>query len=141
MSLVIDIADALATLLNGRDFSVEFEASREYRPVVDLADLKDLRVTVVPKGITTVAVDRSRVQHDVDVDVVVQQKLDKGDSDELDGLMSLVEEIAGFLKFKRLESVGALWLKTANEPIFAPDHLEQLRQFTSVLTVTYRVVR
>ena len=141
MSVVIDIADALTTLLNGHAFSEEFEAVREYRPLVDLAELKDLRVTVVPKSNTTVPIDRSRVQHDVEVDVVVQQKLEDADNDELDGLMSLVEEIAGFLKFKRLESVGALWLKTANEPIFAPDHLEQLRQFTSVLTVTYRVVR
>ena len=141
MSLVIDIADALTALLNGHDFSEEFEAAREYRLLVDLADMKDLRVTVVPKTLAMVAADRSRVQQDVEIDIVVQQKLDEGDADELDGLMSVVEEIAGFLKFKRLESVGASWVKTANEPIFAPDHLEQLRQFTSVMTVTYRVVR
>ena len=141
MSVVIDIADAVVGALNGHAFSVEFEAVREYRPLVDLADLKDLHVTVVPKGVTTVAADRSRVQQDVEVDVVVQQKLDAGDNDELDGLMSLVEEIAGFLKFKRLEGPGALWVKTTNDPIYAPDHVEQLRQFTSVLTVTYRVVR
>ena len=60
---------------------------------------------------------------------------------ELDALMAFVEELAGHLKFKRLESVGALWVKTANEPIFAPDHIEQFRQFTSVLTVTYRLAR
>jgi len=141
MSLVIDIADALTTLLNSHAFSEEFEAAREYRPLVDLVEMKDLRVTVVPKGLATVPIDRSRVQQDVEVNVVVQQKLEAGDAEELDGLMSLVEEIGAFLKFKRLESVGASWVKTTNDPIFAPDHLEQLRQFTSVLTVTYRVVR
>jgi hypothetical protein len=141
VSLIVDIADALAATLNGHEFSMEFEAAREYRPVLELPDMKTLRVSVVPKGVTMVPADRSRVQHDVEVDVLVQKKLDAGDAAELDGLMSLVEELAVFLKFKRLESVGASWVKTVNEPIFAPDHLEQLRQFTSVLTVTYRVVR
>jgi hypothetical protein len=141
VSLIVDIADALADLLNGHEFSMEFEAVRDYRPDLELKDMKTLRVSVVPKGITMVPADRSRVQHDVEVDVLVQKKLDAGDAAELDGLMSFVEEIAVFLKFKRLESVGASWVKTSNEPIFAPDHLEQLRQFTSVLTVTYRVVR
>jgi hypothetical protein len=141
VSLIVDIADALAEALNGHEFSVEFEAVREYRPVLDLPDMKTLRVSVVPKGVVMVPADRSRVQHDVEVDVLVQKKLDAGDSTELDALMSFVEEIAGFLKFKRLESVAASWVKTVNEPIFAPDHLEQLRQFTSVLTVTYRLVR
>ncbi len=152
MSMVIDIADAVVELLNGEFAPNEdpgegapedagFEAVREYRPLVDLAELKDLRVTVIPKTVTTVAADRSRVQQDVEIDVLVQKKLAVGDAEELDGLMSVVESIAGFLKFKRLDSVGALWLKTANDPIYAPDHLEQLRQFTSVLTLTYRVVR
>jgi hypothetical protein len=141
VSVIVDIADALAEALNGHEFSVEFEAARDYRPVLELQDMKTLHVSVVPKGITMAPVDRARVQHDVEVDVLVQKKLDAGDADELDALMSLVEEIAGFLKFKRLESVGAMWVKTANEPVFAPDHLDQFRQFTSVLTVTYRVVR
>ena len=141
MSLIVDIADALATALNGKEFSMEFEAARDYRPVLELQDMKTLRVSVVPKGVTMAPADRSRVQHEVEVDVLVQKKLEAGDATELDALMSLVEEIAGFLKFKRLESAGALWLKTANDPIFAPDHIDQFRQFTSVLTVTYRVVR
>ena len=140
MSLVIDIADALAGFLNAHEFSSEFEAARDYRPTLELQDMKTLRVSVIPKGLTMAPADRSRVQHDVEVDVLVQKKLEAGDAAELDALMSLVEEIAGFLKFKRLESIGASWVKTSNEPIFAPDHLEQLRQFTSVLTVTYRVV-
>ena len=141
MSVIMDIADALADALNSKEFSVEFEAVRDYRPVLELQDMKTLHVSVVPKGVTMAPADRNRVQHDVEVDVLVQKKLDAGDAEELDALMSLVEEIAGFLKFKRLESLGASWVKTANEPIYAPDHLSELRQFTSVLTLTYRVVR
>jgi hypothetical protein len=80
MSLVIDIADALADALNGKAFSMEFEAARDYRPVLELQDMKTLHVSVVPKGVVMAPADRSRVQHDVEVDVLVQKKLDAGDA-------------------------------------------------------------
>ncbi len=36
---------------------------------------------------------------------------------------------------------SASWLSTTDEPVYSPGHLEELRQFTSVLTVTFRVVK
>jgi exodeoxyribonuclease V alpha subunit len=36
---------------------------------------------------------------------------------------------------------SASWLRTENEPVYSPGHLEELRQFTSVLTLTFRVVK
>jgi hypothetical protein len=148
----MDIADALADALSdeGNDFSLEFTAARAYQALVELPEMKDLHVTVVPKGVAMVPADRSRVQHEVQVDIAVQKKLGPATDDEeeydeqaeLDGLMGLVEEIADFLKFRRLGSQPtAAWVKTDNDPIYSQDHLERLRQFTSVLTVTYRVVR
>jgi hypothetical protein len=32
-------------------------------------------------------------------------------------------------------------VRTENVPVYAPEHLEEYRQFTSVLTLTFRVVR
>ena len=151
MSVIMDIADALADALNdeGNDFSLEFTAACAYQALLELPDMKDLHVTVVPKGVAMSPADRSRVQHEVQVDIAVQKKLgpasDQEEYDEqaeLDGLMGLVEEIGDFLKFRRLGSQpAAAWVKTDNDPIYSQDHLERLRQFTSVLTVTYRVVR
>ena len=55
--------------------------------------------------------------------------------------MGLVEEIINFLSRRKLASVSsALWIKTANEPIYAGEHMEQFRQFTSILTLTYRLL-
>ena len=149
MSVIVDIADALAEALNGNDFSVEFTAARAYQALLELPEMKDLHVTVVPKGVVMAPVDRSRVQHDIEVDIAVQKKLGPASDDEeydeqaeLDGLMGLVEELSDFLKFRRLGSQPtAAWVKTDNDPIYSQDHLERLRQFTSVLTLTYRVVR
>ena len=62
--------------------------------------------------------------------------------EELDLLMQLVEEIAGLFRFARLAAFPqAVWVKTEHAPVFAPEHMEGLRQFTSILTFTFRVVR
>ncbi len=34
----------------------------------------------------------------------------------------------------------AVWVRTRNDPVYAPEHLAEQRAFTSVLTVTYRSV-
>ena len=148
MALVIDIADAVAGLLNGEDadFSQDFEAQRRVRPNFELADLADLRVTVVPKGFEASVASRSLSQYDVQVDVGIQKKLAAGgDEDtEVATMCGLVEEIADFLKGNRLEGTGwsASWVRPAvNDPVYSTEHLAEKRVFTSVLTLTYRVMR
>lgn len=142
MALIVDIAEAVVAELNGGTFSQSFTAQRLYRPQFDLAEMQDLHVTVVPRGIETSIASRSGVQCDVSVDVAVQKKLQTETSAEIDPLMALVEEIADFFRGRKLsECPRASWIATANEPVYSPGHLEELRQFTSVLTVTFRVVR
>jgi hypothetical protein len=145
MSLITSIADAVVTDLNGAaagTFAQTFTAARHYRPQFDLAELKTLRVSVVPKGIAITGLMRIANQHDVSIDVAVQKKVNPTDSAELDGLMTLVEQIADYFRLRRLTALPtALWTKTENVPVYAPEHLEQKQVFTSVLTFTFRVVR
>ena len=142
MSLVIDIADAVTDELNAGSFGQTFIAERLYRPEFDLAEFKTLRVTVVPKGLSTSGLSRGQNQYDVSVDVAVQKKLTTEDDAEIDPLMSLVEELADFFRLRRLAgSPGAAWLKTENAPVYAPEHLETKKLFTSVLTFTFRLGR
>jgi len=142
MALIVDIAEAVVAELNAGEFSQAFSAQRLYRPQFDLAEMKDLHVTVVPKGVATSIASRSGVQCDVSVDVAVQKKLASEGNAEIDPLMGLVEEIADFFRGRKLsEYPRASWVATANEPVYSPGHLEELRQFTSVLTVTFRVMR
>ena len=148
MPLPIDIAHAVVTELNTAPvppetgFSQAFTATRAYRPVFDLAELKTLRVTVVPKGIEILNLSRHANQNDVSVDVAVQKKVNPDDLAELDSLMALTEQIGDFFRLRRLTALpGALWTKTENVPVYSPEHLEQKQVFTSVLTLTFRVVR
>jgi len=142
MSTIIDIANAVAAELNGGAFSRPIQAVRHYKPSFDLAEMKDLHVSVVPRGMELSGASRSLAQTDVQIDIAVQQKLATGDAAEIDALMRLVEEIADFFRTRRLSACpGAAWVRTENVPIYSPEHLEQLRQFTSVVTVTFRVLR
>jgi len=142
MSLVIDIADAVADELNAGTFSQTFIAERLYRPDFELAEMKTLHVSVVPKGIATSALSRGQNLYDVSIDVAIQKKLAAENEAEIDPLMALVEELADFFRLRRLTAVpAAVWLKTENLPVYAMEHLEQKKLFTSVLTFTFRVGR
>lgn len=143
MSTITQVADAIASALNGGTFSQEFTAQRLYQPSFELADLETLRVSVVPKSVTVTNASRAHAFLDCAIDIGVQKKLsaavENADA-EIEELLVLAEEIADHLRQKRLEAMPeALWVSLEHEPIFAPEHLDQHRQFTSVLTVTYRV--
>ena len=148
MSAVIDIAEAVKAELNAPDGPTYGDppaglaAERHYRPRFELADMGVLHVTVVPKGLELTTAGRGIAQDDVQIDVAVQKKLATTDMAEIDALMALVEQIADFLRQRRLAGApGAAWVRTENVPVYSAEHLGELRQFTSVLTLTYRLMR
>ncbi len=142
MSTLIAIADAVVESLNSASFSQALTAERHYQPVFDLPEMADLHVSVVPKGVEVLASSRNQNQHDYAIDIGVQQKV-AGDT-EADALMTLAEEIADHFRLGRVQvdGVGSVpVLKVATEPVFAPEHLTEKRLFTSIITLTFRVLR
>ena len=142
MPTIIDIADAVAAELASGEFSESFTPERRVLPDCELADLKDLRVTVVPRGVEITGASRTLSHHDVQIDIGVQKKVGNDLDADVTELLGLVEEIAEFLTRRPLAAVPqACWVKTANEPVYAPDHLAEKRLFTSVVTLTYRLLK
>jgi len=139
MAMIADIAGAVVTALNGHTFSQPFTAARAYLPVFDLKDMKDLRVTVVPRGVEMSTAGRGLAASDIQIDVAVQKKLASADNAEIDALMALVQEIAEFIRSTGRFGDGS-WVRTENVPIYSPEHLGELRQFTSVLTLSFKVM-
>jgi hypothetical protein len=140
MSTILAIADAVVAHLNAGTFSQPVSAQRVYQPAFTLEELKDLRVSVVPRstGITTASRDSSTFE--CAVDVGIQKKI--GEENEIDGLLDLVEELADHLRLKRLPGApDAAWVGIAHEPVVSTEALNEHRAFTSVLAVTYRVRR
>lgn len=139
-SRIVRVADAVTAELNGHTFSLPFTAVRLYQPQYELQEMKALHVTVVPRGILITPLDRAKCEHDVQIDIAVQKKFTSGANDEIDPLMDLVQEIADFFKQRRLTNLPeAIWIETRNVPVYAPEHMHELRQFTSVLTITLRM--
>lgn len=111
-----------------------------FQPAFTLEDLKELRVSVVPRTTVLSAASRDSSTFDCVVDVGVQKKIT--DEAEIDRLLDLVEELADHIRLKRLpDAPDAAWAGISHEPVVSSEALEQHRTFTSVLSVTYRVRR
>ncbi len=138
---IVTIADAVVAELNAATFSKPVTAERHYLPVFQPSQLVDLRVTVVPRSIANKSLDRSRDSFDYAIDVAVQQKLDPTVGN-LDALLELVEEVADHFRSHPLAAFpAARCTEVQNVPVYAAEHLEEYRQFTSLLTLTFRVWR
>ena len=145
-SLIAQMTEAVVAELNapGTSFEGQFAAERHYRPrfQIEAGDLDDLRVTVVPRGISIEKATRAGDVHEVQIDVAVQKRLDDESPAAIDALMLMVQQIADHMRGRRLAAFDeAAWRRIENDPIYAVDHLDELRVFTSVLTLTYRVLR
>lgn len=142
MPTIAEIADAVKDSLNQATFSPAFTAVRLYVPSFELTDMDTLHVSVVPRAARTTQLDRSRMTREVDVDVAVQQRFASDALTTIDPLLELAEEIAAYFAQptqRQLGALAAVWLRTAHDPIYVPEHLDELRQLTSVVTLTFRV--
>lgn len=138
---ILAIADAVAAELSAATFSQPLAAERSYLPRFDVDEMTDLKVSVVPRGLASQTLDRNRDRFDYKIDVAIQKKVEPVPQ-ALDPLMALVEEIADFFRQGALAAFPqARCTDVANVPVYAAEHLEELRQFTSVLTLTFRVWR
>ena len=87
---IIDIADAVAALLNAGSFSRTFTAERHVLAEFDLGALQTLRVSVVPRGLSIAPASRSQRTYDYQVDVGIQEHV--ASLADVDGLLALTEE-------------------------------------------------
>ena len=141
MALLVDIADAVVTELNGASLSMPFTAARAYLPQFDLVEMVDLHVTVVPRTTTRVFVTREKTQREYVIHVGVQQKLQSLALAEPDGLMDLVEEIADLFHGNTLTDPECVCMSAETAPTYVPEHMDEMRQFTGVVALTFRLWR
>lgn len=138
---IVTIAEAVKEAINAATFSQEVVAERLYVPVYNLQDMGEIKCSVVPSSLGSEQADRSRNVFTYVVEVAVQQKIEPT-VENLDALMALVEEIAAVFRSKRLaEYDAARCMAVENDPAYAPEHIEEFGQFTSVLSLTFRVWR
>jgi len=141
VSTIVNLADAVVSELNSEEWSLPFAARRLYRPRFAPVDLKTLQVSVVPRALLMEGANRTEDSYQYQIDVAIQQKLDAETVEEIDLFVGLVEEIARHFRWRRLAAMPtALCVKVENEPVYAIEHLEELRCFTSILTLSFRML-
>ena len=116
-------------------------AERKVLPVFEIKDLAELKVTVVPKSLELEPITRGATQRQFQIDIGVQKKI-TGDADtQATDLIMLVDEMVSYLQKRSLDTKpAAVWVKSTNEPVYDRVHLSQERVFTSLITVSYRIV-
>ncbi|HOM77316.1 MAG TPA: hypothetical protein PLE88_12455 [Anaerohalosphaeraceae bacterium] len=141
MKLALDIADAIVTELAGNNFSEPLVVTRRVLPEYEIAELKALTFTVVPKSVEIINITRQSSSFDVAIDIGIQQKIGKDTDAEATRLSGIVTEVVSFLNRRKLAGFpAAVFVSIANEPVYAPEHLSEKRLFTSILTLTYKVI-
>ncbi len=134
---IVQLADALVADLNAHSFSQAFVAVRGYLPTFELPDMDTLRVTVVPSKDDGKLDTRTASAHEFAIDIGIQKKPPTIDNANLDPLMYLVQEIADYFLFGKRP--GGTTLVTPDVRIlYMQDHLHKFRQFTAVLTLTFK---
>lgn len=161
-SLLKEISESVAGILNRENYSRDFTAKRGYNPRRKLSELEDLTVLCVPAAVASDAfLDRGHRRKTPAVYIGVLERLatDQGDGiegdeslDQLDGLCTLVEEIMDTFLPQPCEAgeelhptwrLGSGRVMTAEsvtvDPAYDMEDVQNKRQFTSVLTVTFTV--
>jgi len=141
MKLALDIADSIVMELSAHTFSEALVVARRVLPEYELAELKALTVTVVPKSVQIANITRQSSSYVVAIDIGIQQKIGKDTDAEVSRLSGVVSEIVAFMNRRKLTGFpAAVFVSIANEPVYAPEHLSEKRLFTSIITLTYKVI-
>ena len=142
MPVISRVADAVRDELTAGTFSIPFKTVRAFRHDQTLPEGKELRVSVVPNAVKVAPLSRGLCNYDMEIYVAVTKKIDRATPEAIDPLLGLVEEIIDFFRLRRLANCPeAMWVGTGNKPMVSTEHLENLRQFTSLVSLQYRSAR
>ncbi len=147
---VLALADAVVAALNVTGLSQSFTAVRSYVPVHKAEDMETLEVTVVARELSLASQSRGSDDFTYAVDVGVQKRVGTGNLSAAeilaatDPLVLLCEEILDRFRGQNLTGAAGEDFKYAGAAcplVYSPEHMDQHRVFTSVLTLTYRQAR
>jgi hypothetical protein len=143
-AVIIDIADAVTTVLNAATLSQSFTAERSYLPLPDLVDLDTLQVFVVPESLTSNLLDRTpKSINDYVINIGIQKRLEPSNA-ACDPYMQLMEEIGDLFLGKTVTyrtATTARCITAENRPIFVQKMLDERHTFGSVVALTFRLGR
>lgn len=147
ITTLTQVCDAAVTLLHSASLSIPFISTRSWLHVNKFEDMGMPVVDVSPGPEYAIEREsRSQWRRTPAVSILVRQRIDDEAFDErLDALMGFVEEIREAFARTPLpwdceQPQPLLPIVIISDPLVVAEHLEQLRQFTSGLLVTYSII-
>jgi hypothetical protein len=146
---IIELATEIVTLVNSalQANSQQPVAVRQYNPIVNLKEMRELRCVVYPaRNLSETDLTRKLRQHEYEIQILVQAKMGPPNTSEwnarIDDMTSLVDSIAEvFRTGDRLPLTSAYCVVCDIDPVFAAEHLDQRNVFSSVINLTFRQER
>ena len=110
-------------------------------PGVELDKLMAVpRVSVVPKSVQPQHMTRAGRADNITIDIGVQAKITGSPETDVPKLCRVVRTVLDYMWSRVLtHAAEAQFMDAGIDPVYAPEHLQQLRVFTSVVSVTYKV--
>lgn len=157
-AISVAVADAIADELRHHTFTLAPTTHRTYIQDKNLVlqDVSDLRIDVQVGEKKTDSASRETIIHFCETNIAVRKKFSDEESDsatgyidtaEIDRLLLFVEELHDYFA-KDADALSGRRLTSYDDAIYegieffshyAPDHLREERQFTSVLIVKFKV--
>lgn len=142
MSKATDLADALVTWLNGKDYALSFEAKRRLFPALEIKS-PELFVSLFAGPRSSERITRESWSHTYTAFLVVQQKIDAKDAEttqQADDLSDLVEAIETDLEALE-DELAELTFQGFDEAVerlpFSEEHLQQVGVFSAVVGLEF----
>jgi len=142
-ALVSNLCDEVTAILNATDFGVECTATKSYVPSLELKGAGEtVYLTVAPQTTGYRRDSRSATGRPVEIGIGIQRRLPREDPDTVvETMLDVVERVATELHGTRVAALSAVCISIQNDPIYAPDHMKDVRLFTSVLTTQWEAVQ
>lgn len=137
MSRASVLGDAIVADINTQSFSMKFVAKRIYKTLYEIKDQKVLTVTVLIPGMLHDVISRVGNQDTTSIIVLFAKHCDPEDSNTIDPLTDLVEEVADYFRDKNYG--GSRWVPpTEIDPFYDIDNMTNKRLFASAINLKYR---
>ena len=139
-STTTNIADDTVSFLADGDFEIDFTVKRVNLPVVHIDELATVQVFVIPRGRETILATRNKKEKHHKIEVGIQKHLTSiNDATEVDPIAYFVEQIEDYLLGETFQGATCVEVQNilADDSIFAKDHIQMDRVYTSVLVATF----
>lgn len=139
VSTIPELCDAIVSEINDATFSSALAAERVFAPKKNVKDMgEDPAALVVPNSVELNRLSRSYEQKKIVVHVAIQQKMADTDTESVDDLINLSQEVLAFFRGKSMEDVpDMLWTSGDNPTVFSGEHYDEFLVFTALVALTY----